>query len=148
MYAQAKISPSWGQVGSMLAHLSLLGAFFRSWVLLMHFLSTFGTPWPFFWRPGALWVRFWKLPSLIFRRFLGLSLLFCLTNALIAALNPNWHLLRLFVPPCSAAVRAQHMESMSQKTCNFSSIFLRFFHFVRNLDFFEISVSPRRERDF
>ena len=79
----------------------------RSWLSLGWSGAPLGG---FFGRPGALWARFGRLPGLIFLCFFVLSRLFCLTNALIAAGNPHWHLLRLFVPPCSAAVRAQHME--------------------------------------
>ena len=52
----------------------------------------------------------------------------CTNACMKIALALTW----LFVSPCSAAVRAQHMESMFQKTCDFSSIFARCFSFFQS----------------
>ena len=50
--------PCWGHVGTMLAHFSLLGVFFRSWTPLARLLGVFYSCSSFFSRFGSLRVGF------------------------------------------------------------------------------------------
>ena len=132
----------WHGLGRLLGALGRLwGAsgvsLWRSWRALGCILALMDTSGLDLGSPGP---RFWRLPNLIFGRFSVLSLLFCLADALIAAGNPTWHLLWLFVPPCSAAVRAQHMECFKKRGTQKHRIFPQLFDncmhvcYLRNLE--------------